>query len=230
MKLKSGIPFSIVLAHLILMAFLLFTIFFVMLFPIPVQKILYQICFSGILAAAFFCIDIFFRRYLRWLIGLSIVLIWLYIFTDNILWNGISKSLVIFSYIIIAGILVRQAAISKTVNRIVILESVNGYLMIGLFFSILVALVMLFNPVAYHFQSRIKNSEELLINFNEYLYYGFNAFTTVTYGDVMPVSRVAKSVSMAMGFISQMYVAIIIAMLVGKYASQKIKDGENSAG
>ena len=70
----------------------------------------------------------------------------------------------------------------------------------------------------------IKNSEELLINFSEYLYYGFNAFTTVTYGDVMPVSPVAKSVSMAMGFISQMYVAIIIAMLVGKYAGQEKKE------
>ena len=57
-----------------------------------------------------------------------------------------------------------------------------------------------------------------MTNFNEYLYYGFNAFTTVTYGDVMPLSPVAKSVSMAMGLTGQMYVAIIIAMLVGKFA------------
>jgi NhaP-type Na+/H+ or K+/H+ antiporter len=88
-----------------------------------------------------------------------------------------------------------------------------------MFYSIIVALVMLFNPDAYHFQNRIKNTEEILTNFNEYLYYGFNAFTTVTYGDVMPVSPIAKSVSMAMGFTGQMYVATIIAMLVGKYAS-----------
>jgi len=224
MKLKSGIPFSQVIPHLVLMAFLLFAIFFVMVFPLQIQKTLYQICLSGILAFAFFCVDKRYRPYLRWLIGFSIVLIWMYIFTDNILVNGISKSLIICSYIIIAGILVKQAAGSGTVTRIVILESVNGYLMVGMFFSIIVALVMLFNPAAYHFQSPIKNSEELLINFSEYLYYGFNAFTTVTYGDVMPVSPVAKSVSMAMGFISQMYVAIIIAMLVGKYAGQEKKE------
>ena len=114
-------------------------------------------------------------------------------------------------------LLVRQAASSKTVTRIVILESVNGYLMIGLFYSILIALIMLLDPGAYHFQTHIQNTDEISTNFNEYLYYGFNAFTTVTYGDVMPLSPVAKSVSMAMGLTGQMYVAIIIAMLVGKF-------------
>jgi voltage-gated potassium channel len=221
MKLKSNIPFSHVIPHIVLMGFLLFTIFFVMVFPLPYQKILYQICFSGILITAFFCLDKYYRRYLRWLIGLTVVMIWFYIFTDNFFANSASKSLIICSYITIAGSMVNQAAMSKTIDRIVILESVNGYLMVGMFFSIIVALIMLFNPGAYHFKAHIKNSDELLINFSEYLYYGFNAFTTITYGDVRPVSPIAKSLSMAMGFVSQMYVAVIIAMLVGKYVGQR---------
>ena len=45
-----------------------------------------------------------------------------------------------------------------------------------------------------------------------------------TYGDVMPRSSLAKSLSMAMGFTGQMYVALIIAMLVGKYAGASMKE------
>jgi hypothetical protein len=97
--------------------------------------------------------------------------------------------------------------------------------MIGLFYSIIIALIMLFDPQAYRFHSHlIKEADVIVTNFNEYLYYGFNAFTTVTYGDVMPLSSLAKSVSMAMGLTGQMYVALIIAMLVGKYAGTNRKE------
>jgi voltage-gated potassium channel len=220
MNLKHTSQYTLTVANLVLMAFLLLAIFVVMTIPSQFQKTLYQFCFGGILISAFFCIDKKYRLYMRWLVILDLLLQWTYLITANFVLNWVSKSLTICLYIVIAIWLVKQAASSKTVTRIVILESVNGYLMIGMFYSIIIALVMLLNPEAYNFHILLKNSSEneILTNFNEYLYYGFNAFTTVTYGDVMPVSAVAKSVSMAMGFTGQMYVAVIIAMLVGKYA------------
>lgn len=230
MKLKSVSLHRLTVANFALMAFLMLAIFFVMLFPSPVQKLLYQFCITGVLLSAFFCIDLSYRRYLRWLMVISILLLWSYFITGNIVLNAVSKSLIIFSYIFIAIRLVIQAASAKTVTRIVILESVNGYLMIGMFYSIIVALVMLFDPGAYSFRSHIADTGEVLTNFNEYLYYGFNAFTTVTYGDVMPVSPVAKSLSMAIGFSGQMYLAIIIAMLVGKYAGKSRKKEDPNPG
>jgi len=220
MKLNYKGPLTLTYANLVLLALLLFTIFFVMMFPPVVQRILYQCCLTGIMAAAFLCVDKKHRRYMQWFFGLSIILLWANFLTTNLVLNGISKVLAICLYLIVAIRLVQQAASSKTVNPLVILQSVNGYLMIAMFYAIIIALIMLVDPGAYHFVSAVKNTDEILINFNQYLYYGFNAFTTVTYGDVMPVSPAAKSVSMAMGFTGQMYVAIIIAMLVGKFASQ----------
>jgi len=207
-------------ANLVLLALLLFTIFFVMMFPPVVQGILYRSCLTGILIAAFFCVDKKYHRYMQWFFGLSILLLWSNLLTANLVLNGLSKVLNICLYLIIAIRLVQQAASSKTVNRLVILQSVNGYLMIAMFYAIIIALIMLVDHGAYHFVSAVNNTNEILANFNQYLYYGFNAFTTVTYGDVMPVSPAAKSVSMAMGFTGQMYVAIIIAMLVGKYVGR----------
>jgi voltage-gated potassium channel len=227
MSNKYGGQFTLMIANLVLLALLLFSIFIVMLFPQQVQRPLYQISMIGTLLSAFFCIDKKYRRIIRWLIALDIIFMLAYLSTGNFVLNGISKSLVICLYFIIVIMLVKQAALSKTVTRIVILESVNGYLMIGMFYSIIVALIMLLNPGAYSFHSHlIKGNDEIEIvtNFNEYLYYGFNAFTTVTYGDVLPVSSMAKSISMAMGFTGQMYVTVIIAMLVGKYAGASMKE------
>jgi voltage-gated potassium channel len=225
---KHSTQFSLTVVNLILLAFLLFSIFFVMLFPERYQKSLYQISMTGILLSAFYCIENRYRRIIRWFILLDIILIWAYFATTNFILNGFSKSLLICLYFIIVIILVKQAASSRTVTSIVILESVNGYLMIGLFYSIIIALIMLFNPEAYTFHANlIKKTDAIVTNFNEYIYYGFNAFTTVTYGDVMPLSPLAKSVSMAIGFTGQMYVALIIAMLIGKYAgSREVKNTE----
>jgi hypothetical protein len=206
------------------MGFLLFAIFFVMLFPRELQRILYQLSISGILISAFFCIDKMSQRYMRWVFILTIFLVWTHYLSGNILLNVISKSATICLYVSIVFWLVKQAASSKTVTRIVILESVNGYLMIGMFYSVIIGLIMILNPQAYYFKTPIHDNENIFTNFNEYLYYGFNAFTTVTYGDVLPVSPVAKSLSMAIGFTGQMYVAVIIAMLVGKYAGRNRKD------
>jgi len=222
MNIKYDKQFFLTVANLVLLAFLLFSIFIVMLFPPYFQKSLYQIGMTGILLSAFFCIDIKYRRIIRWLIILDIILIWSYFATGNIVLNGFSKGLIICLYFIIVIFLVKQAASSGTVTSIVIIESVNGYLMIGLFYSIIIALIMLFNPNAYSFEMNlIKETDEIVTNFNEYLYYGFNAFTTVTYGDVMPRSPLAKSLSMIMGLSSQLYVAVVIAMLIGKYAGAR---------
>jgi voltage-gated potassium channel len=221
MKVKSEEQL-LMIANLLLSAFLFFSIFIVMLFSQQVQRPLYQIGMTCILLSAFFCIDKKYRRIIRWLIMLDIILIWAYFASSNFLLNGLSKALIICLYFIIVTILIKQAALSRTVTSIVILEAVNGYLMIGLFYSIIIGLIMLFNPNAYMFHSNlIKETDVIVTNFSEYLYYGFNAFTTVTYGDVMPRSPLAKSLSMAMGLTSQMYVALVITMLIGKYAGGK---------
>lgn len=224
MKFKPSGLKTLTIANLLLLGFLVFAIFFVMIFPPGFQKILYQFCMTGILISSFFCIDKKYRRMMKWFVVIAIIIQWTYILTGNIILNSITKSVSICLYMVIAIWLIKQVSSSKTVDRILILESVNGFLMLGMFYTIIVALIMLIDPAAYHFQTPIEGNAEMLTNFDEYLYYAFGAFTTITYGDIMPVSPVAKSLSMAMGFSGQMYVAIIIAMIVGKYAGEKQAD------
>jgi len=63
-------------------------------------------------------------------------------------------------------------------------------------------------PTAFNFPPLPAGVPADVSRFAEYLYYGFVTFTTVGYGVV-----------------GQMYVAIIIAMLVGKYSGSGSGDG-----
>jgi hypothetical protein len=45
--------------------------------------------------------------------------------------------------------------------------------------------------------------------------------TTLGYGDVLPVQSWAKSMAILFSTSGQIYLAVIIAMLVGKYAGKK---------
>ena len=51
-------------------------------------------------------------------------------------------------------------------------------------------------------------------------YYAFTALTTVGYGDVVPLTPVARSMSILISVTGQLYIAVVIALLIGKYISQ----------
>lgn len=114
--------------------------------------------------------------------------------------------------------LIHQVARSKNVSRDVILESINGYLLMGLSGSILFALVGRVQEHAFSF------SNPRVHDFSEFIYFGFITQTTIGFGDIIPVSDLARLLAIIMGISGQLYIAIIIAMLVGKYLSQQNKN------
>jgi hypothetical protein len=60
--------------------------------------------------------------------------------------------------------------------------------------------------------------------FGDYLYHGFVNYTTLGYGDILPQVPFAKSLAILMSVSGQIYLAVIIAMLVGKYVGASGKD------
>jgi hypothetical protein len=51
------------------------------------------------------------------------------------------------------------------------------------------------------------------------IYYSFVTMTTLGYGDLLPLREESRSLSILLSILGPMYVAILIAMLVGKYSS-----------
>jgi voltage-gated potassium channel len=54
----------------------------------------------------------------------------------------------------------------------------------------------------------------------DFLYFGFVTFATLGYGDFVPVKPYAKSLAILISICGLLYVAVIIALLVGKFSSQ----------
>ena len=118
-----------------------------------------------------------------------------------------------------------QVARTSRVTLAVIVAAVNGYLLLGMIASLLVALIVLHEPGAFNFPPLPAGTPAEASRFGEYLDYGVGTFTTGGYGDVVPQLPYTRSLSTLIGVVGQMYVAIIIAMLVGKYSGGGSGDG-----
>jgi hypothetical protein len=98
----------------------------------------------------------------------------------------------------------------REVNPFTLLEAVNGYLLLGILFISLVGFCELVVPGSFSFQGD---------QGTELIYYTLVTMTTVGYGDITPQLPVAKSLSMFIAISGQFYIATVVAIIVGKYAS-----------
>lgn len=129
--------------------------------------------------------------------------------------EAISKFLNISFFGLIVAMLIYQIATAREVTARVILEAINGYLLLGLMFSLLVGLMIQFDSGAFSFTSEMQTT--LL----DPLYFTFVTFATLGYGDLLPVKPYAKSLAILIAVAGQLYIAVIIALLVGKFSSRR---------
>jgi hypothetical protein len=124
-------------------------------------------------------------------------------------------------FLFIVGMLITGIARAENVTLLVILESISGYLLLGLCLSIMVALYVSFNPYSFNFQNLGNDIAPNIYQTSNYIYYTFVSLTSTGYGDILPLTPPAKSLSNLISISGQLYIAIIIAMIVGKYLNKR---------
>lgn len=65
--------------------------------------------------------------------------------------------------------------------------------------------------------------EALETGLSGFSYYSFVTITTLGYGDVTPVSTQARSLALLEAVLGQLYIAILIARLVGSHLAQSLR-------
>jgi hypothetical protein len=55
------------------------------------------------------------------------------------------------------------------------------------------------------------------MDLTDLLYFSFSTLTTTGFGDIVPLTRVARSAAIVESIIGQLFLAILIARLVGVY-------------
>ena len=198
----------------------IFTIFIIPLFPIGWHRILYSIFFALIFLLSALALSKYRARIFN--IAVLVVLIeWVSMLLELSVVSTISFLANIIFFILIVILFIQQIAKASTVTPQVIMESINGYLMLGMSFSILIGLVCIIDPTAFSFKHLTGAMDPSISYVSNYFYFGFVTLTTLGYGDVVPLTPAARSLSIFTSITGQMYVAIIIALIVSKYLSQK---------
>jgi hypothetical protein len=87
-----------------------------------------------------------------------------------------------------------------------------AYLMVGILWCFVYALVELESE-----QTFLVRGEPAKLELTELLYFSFSTLTTIGFGDVVPITRSAQVAAIFEGIVGTLFLAILIAKLVGVY-------------
>jgi hypothetical protein len=128
----------------------------------------------------------------------------------------LTTGLVLIAFVV--ANLLRFVLRAPSVNAEVLCGSISAYLMLGIIWTIAYWLVDQLTPGAFAFNSGVEGQS--MRGFNAF-YFSFITLSTVGYGDITPVSKVARMLAAMEAMTGLLYVAVLIARLVAIYSSPK---------
>ncbi len=108
---------------------------------------------------------------------------------------------------------------ASSVDVEVLCASISAYLMLGLIWTMAYWLVYYLTPEAFAFNTAT-GTKQTMEGFNAF-YFSLITLSTVGYGDITPVSKVARMLAAMEAMTGLLYVAVLIARLVGLYSAPK---------
>lgn len=97
------------------------------------------------------------------------------------------------------------------------------YILLGLCWALIYNMIEFLHPGSFSLPDRntivgIGRNHALFMDF---FYFSFTTITTLGYGDILPVSKTVKMLSVLESLIGQLFIALLVARLVGLYTAQQ---------
>jgi voltage-gated potassium channel Kch len=140
----------------------------------------------------------------------------------NHLWPGsfpteaVHAARLVFLAFLVARLLVFILRAPR-VNSEVLCAGISVYLLLGLLWALAYEMVAQHDPDAFAFSVPPK-SPHVMAKFTAF-YYSFMTLTTVGYGDITPVSNVARMLAITESMSGTLFVGVLIARLVSLYSA-----------
>jgi voltage-gated potassium channel len=186
-----------------------------------VEKFLQLRGFEDILFTAILCWSVysleFDRRLLLPAIALAlpgIGLMWLGARSDGFSLARCLCTAAFLVYVIVA--ILKYIFRQKAVNPDIIAGSIVVYLLLALDWSFVYQIIELLEPRAFSL-----NNYATALTASEFLYFSLVTITTVGYGDIAPVSSIARAFSVLEAVVGQLFLVILVSWLVGMYVSRR---------
>ena len=97
-----------------------------------------------------------------------------------------------------------------------LIAAISGYLLIGISLGLIVFIMQTVHSDSFSFTGKITPFDTN--------YYCFVTMSTLGYGDILPLSKSAKGLSIIITLIGQFYMVIVMGMIIGKLLSPKEKN------
>ncbi|MFH1878793.1 MAG: potassium channel family protein [Candidatus Omnitrophota bacterium] len=210
--------------------YLLICLFFILfVYPFVEQSVLsgkiLVFFFTLVLASATFAVSTYKRVNFVVALALAVptsILIWADELLDNQVVEILSFSfMMVFSFFAVICI-VSHIMSAKKVTRDILAGGVSAYLLIGISWGMLYALLECVHPGSFVINSALESGA--LDKWSTFNYYSFTTLTTLGYGDITALSIHAQSFAILEAVTGVLFIAVLISRLVGMYLYQ-IKEG-----
>ena len=162
------------------------------------------------------------RPFRRWfivalgLLAVDLLAVALHFTTKSPAWPLVS-SISLLAFCVLSATLTMRFILSQTrVDRNQILGAASVYLLLGVIWALLYGILCTFDTSAL---ANVAAQSGGRSSGGELLYFSYVTLTTLGYGDVTPVSPIAKNLALLEAVIGQLFLAVLIAGLVGRLAS-----------
>jgi hypothetical protein len=129
-------------------------------------------------------------------------------------WHGI---VYIIFFLVISREVYKEVLYAKNVNRELLAASLCGFVILCLLGTFIFYQIEIKRP---HSFANAGERNQVLNNLN---YFSFTTILTIGYGDIAPISLLAKRAVMFVGLISHFYTVFITSIIIGKYLSANKK-------
>lgn len=121
-------------------------------------------------------------------------------------------------YAYVTAIVLNYVLKAKQITKDEIIGAICVYLLIGVVWGTLFAFMESLSPGSFYVDPTRHGTT--VVGWTDFLYYSFVTLTTTGYGDITPISPVVQSLAILESSFGVLYVAVLVARLVGLYNPQ----------
>ncbi len=151
------------------------------------------------------------------LISISMPFLFMFFVGDRMFLQTLTVFFIIY-YIFIFVEVLRQITKAKEVRINVIIGSFSGYLLLSMFALFTYLFIELNFPKSFHGISY----DNISLVYNELSYFSFITLTSIGFGDIYPITDMARLVTAFFGMVGQFYMVAVVGIIVSKFSSREV--------
>ncbi len=194
---------------------LLLTLFVLPLFSSLFIIDIFDICLTLVIGLSVFATSESQRPIIAFQVFLAILALWITKVIDLPILSYLGKLILVIFFLTRVFKFIKQVSIKQEVKSVVIIEAVNGYLLLGVAFGVLIEFLVISHPGSFNFIG-----DNVVAQFYDPYYYSFVTLSTLGYGDLLPQAPPAKAIAIFITLCGQFYLVTIMAFLIGRLLSK----------